>query len=141
MLVRRKPTKALRSILARNLYRPSLLAWGVSPPVEPYLARRDQRDAVEKPRVTIMQRQANWNPVIVSSSNLGTGGQTQASASNDAIAGPAISALSVSYPPLDWQNKRRSDLRFSIGVAIALALPAILALGFYAVAESIMLIG
>jgi hypothetical protein len=29
----------------------------------------------------------------------------------------------------------------SIGVAIALALPAILALGFYAVAESIVLIG
>ena len=86
-----------------------------------------------------MQRPANWNPVIVLSSDLGTGGQTQASAPNDAIAGPAVSALSVSYPPLDWQ--RRSDLRFLVGVAIALALPAILALGFYAVAESIMLIG
>jgi hypothetical protein len=88
-----------------------------------------------------MQRQANWNLVIVSSSDLGTGGHRQASAPNDAIAGPAISALSGSYPPLDWQNQHRSDLRFSIGVAIGLALPAILALGFYAVAESIMLIG
>jgi hypothetical protein len=88
-----------------------------------------------------MQRQANWNPVIISSSDLGTGGQTQASAPNEAIPGPAVSALSVSYPALDWQSQRRSDLHFSIGVAIALALPAILALGFYAVAESIMLIG
>jgi hypothetical protein len=86
-----------------------------------------------------MQRQANWNPVVVSSAvvssaDLGTEGQTQ-------VALPARSAVEVSPPLPDWQHHRRSDLRFSIGVAIALALPAVIALGFYEVAEAVILRG
>ena len=88
-----------------------------------------------------MQRRANWNPAIVSNANLKSESQSPMSAANDAIVVPTISVLNVSNLRLEWQNQRRSDRRFSIGVAIALALPAFIALGFYAVAESIMLIG
>jgi hypothetical protein len=102
--------------------------------------RKKKRSAAHKPSVRIMQRRANWNPAIVSNAGLKTESQNPASVANDAIAVPITSALNASYPPLDWQNQRRSDLRFSIGVAIALV-PAFIALGFSAVAESIMLIG
>lgn len=81
-----------------------------------------------------MQQRANWNPVVVSTADLGTEGQTQ-------DVPPVPSAVEVSSPLADWQHQHRSDLRFSVGVAIALALPVFIALGFYEVAEAIMLRG
>jgi hypothetical protein len=75
-----------------------------------------------------MQQRANWNPVIVSSADSGT-------------EGALLSASEASSPLPDCQHQRRSDLHFSMGVGIALALPAVIALGFYEVAEAIMLRG
>jgi hypothetical protein len=86
-----------------------------------------------------MQRRANWNPIIVDADH-GAEGWTKATGT-DGDVGVSTNSTCLSDRSLDWQNQRRSDLRFSIGVAIALALPAILALGFYEVAEAIMLIG
>jgi hypothetical protein len=96
-----------------------------------------------------MQRQANWTPVIVSNRDFRTEGETQVSLADDAIEGPALSALHVTRVDgsledatqvLDEKIQRRADLRFAIGVALALALPAFVGLGVYVVAESIILI-
>ncbi len=67
---------------------------------------------------------------------------------SDAIAGPTFSALCVTYVDgpfedttkvLDRKVQRRADLRFAIGVALALALPAVIGLGVYVAAESLIL--
>jgi hypothetical protein len=95
-----------------------------------------------------MQRRANWTPVIVSNRDVWTEGDTKVSQADDAVADPTFPALppsdarglSENVKSLDQKNSRQADLRFAIGVAIALGLPTLIGLGVYVAAESIMLI-
>jgi hypothetical protein len=98
--------------------------------------------------VTAMKRRANWTPVVVSNPlPQKKGGQT--STADDAFAVSALAASHLTHiadpPPgdttetFDQQKQRRADLRFSIGVAIAFALPVIIALTVYLTAGSILL--
>jgi len=90
-----------------------------------------------------MRRQANWTPVIVSNRDLREG-ETRAARADDVVAAaPTLSALYVTYADPFWDDStkvlgRRADLRFAAGVAVALALPAIIGLGVYVTAETIM---
>jgi hypothetical protein len=91
------------------------------------------------------QRRSNWTPVIVSNGDLRNESDTQVSLANDAIAGPAFTAPYVTYVDGSLENttvlnQRQADLRFAIGVALALVLPAVIGLGVFAAAESIILI-
>jgi hypothetical protein len=88
----------------------------------------------------INQRRSNWTPVIVS--NFGNpadeifGGQASSAlhpAHTDGFLGEASNDF---YP----KTERQADLRFSIGVALALALPALIGFGIYEAARSIVLI-
>jgi hypothetical protein len=116
-------------------------------------ARRPSREApvgasfVQIP-VTAMKRRANWTPVVVSNAlPQKKGGKT--SAAGDAFAVSAREASHVTHvaDPLpgnttetfDQQKQRRADLRFSMGVALAFALPVIIALTVYLTAGSILL--
>jgi hypothetical protein len=107
-------------------------------------------DAPVKPQclkvVMVMQRRANWTPTIVSSRDGRTDGETKVDQADDPIGG--MSALQVTYlygssedvaKVLDRKNQRRADVRFAIGVVLALALPALIGLGIYIAAESIIL--
>ena len=97
-----------------------------------------------------MHRRANWTPVIISNSDLRIKGEKQVSPANDLVAGPAVSTLSYvtsadgssedTQKVLDHKTQRRADLRFAIGVVVALALPAVMGLGVYVAVESIILI-
>jgi hypothetical protein len=84
-----------------------------------------------------MRRRTNWTPVIVSNCD------PKVSLADGAIARPPFSTSHVaSSDPtkvLDQKIQHRSDVRFSIGVALALALPAFIGLGIYIAAESIIL--
>ena len=91
-----------------------------------------------------MQQRPKWTPVIVSNRDLRNEGETQVSLANDGIPGPAFSALYVTYVDGSLEDttkvaQRRADLRFAIAVALALALPAVIGLGVYMAAESIIL--
>ena len=81
------------------------------------------------------QRQSSWTPVIVS--NLGNQAE-------DAF-GRQSSALHDTYMDefpegASKATQRQADLRFSIGVALALALPAVIGFGIYEAAKSIVFI-
>jgi hypothetical protein len=97
--------------------------------------------------VMAMRSRAKWTPVIVSNRDVPSEGHTRAGQAGDTVAGPAF--LNLAYvdglledmtKDLDQKYQRRADLRFATGVAIALALPAFIALGVYVAAESIRLI-
>lgn len=96
--------------------------------------------------VMVMQRRANWTPRVVSNRDGRTDGETKVDQADDPIGG--WSALYVTYlcgssenmtKVLDRSIQRRGDVRFAIGVALALALPALIGLGVYVAAESIIL--
>ena len=95
-----------------------------------------------------MQRRANWTPVIVSNRDVWTEGDTKVSQADAAVADPTFQALppldvgglSENVKSLDQKNQRQADLRFAIGVAIALGLPVLIGLGVYVAAASITLI-
>jgi hypothetical protein len=81
------------------------------------------------------QRRSSWTPVIVS--NLGNQAE-------DAF-GRQSSALRDTYidefpEGASKTTQRQADLRFSIGVALALALPAVIGFGIYEAAKSIVFI-
>jgi hypothetical protein len=92
------------------------------------------------------QRHSKWTPVIVSNCGDQTEGQIKVSEADDR--GPAGSVPYVRYfddlpeditKISDRKIQRRADLRFTIGVALALALPAFIALGVYVAAEFLLL--
>jgi hypothetical protein len=94
------------------------------------------------------QRRSSWTPVIVSNRGNRTEGDKKVGQAPDSIAAPAFSALHVTYVDgsledatkvLDQKSQRRADLRFAIGIALALALPAFIGFGFYIAAEAIIL--
>jgi hypothetical protein len=96
--------------------------------------------------VMARQRHSNWMPVIVSNRGDQTEGQTKVSKADDWR--PACSVSHVRYfddglpedttKILDQKIQRRADLRFAIGVALVLALPAFIALGVYVAAEFLL---
>ncbi len=95
--------------------------------------------------VMAKQRHSSWTPVIVSNCGNQTESQTKVSIPDDW--GPAYSELQVRFfddLPEDTTTiserkiQRRADLRFAIGVALALALPAFIGLGIYIAAETII---
>ena len=89
------------------------------------------------------QQRPKWTPVIVSNRNLRNEGETQVSLADE---GPAFFALQPPYVDGSVEDttkvldQRRADLRFSIGVALALALPAVIGFGIYEAVKSIVLI-
>jgi hypothetical protein len=94
------------------------------------------------------QRRSSWTPVIVSTCANQTEGDKEVRQAPDAFAAAAFSALHVTYVEgalddttmvLDQKIQRRADLRFAIGIALALALPAVIGLGVYVAAESLIL--
>jgi hypothetical protein len=84
-----------------------------------------------------MRRRTNWTPVVVSNRD------PKVILANSAIATSPFSTLhATSSDPTNVLNQKiqsRGDIRFLIGVALALALPAIIGLGIYVAAESIIL--
>jgi len=93
-----------------------------------------------------VQRRANWTPLIVSNRDDRTDGETKVDQADDPIGGGLALHLAYLYGSsenmtnvLDREIQRRADVRFAIGVALALALPAFIGLGVYAAAESIIL--
>jgi hypothetical protein len=86
----------------------------------------------------INQRRSNWTPVIVS--NFGN-------PADEIFGSQAATALHPAYTDgflegsnlIDLKAQRQADLRFSIGAALALALPAVIGFGLYEAAKSIVL--
>ena len=95
-----------------------------------------------------MKQRANWTPVIVTN-RLHQNERGGVRSSDDAIC-PAFTAPPVTYVAAlktyvaalkedqtkSWeqQNQQRSDLQFSLGVAIVFALPVFIALSVYVTA-------
>lgn len=85
--------------------------------------------------------------MIVSNRGDQTEGDKEVRQTYDAFAAPSFSALHVTYvegsledtTKVDQKIQRLADLRFAIGVALALALPAVIGLGVYVAAESLIL--
>jgi hypothetical protein len=93
----------------------------------------------------INQPRSNWTPVIVSKEIVSNFGNP----ADEIFGSQASSALHPAYTDgflgeasnlIDLRAQRQADLRFSIGVALALALPAVIGFGIYEAAKSIVLI-
>jgi hypothetical protein len=94
-----------------------------------------------------MQRRSNWTPAIVSNR---VDRETKLREADGAIPGPALSALNVTYIDdtdrssedrsklVDRKIQRQADLRFTIGVALALALPVLIGMGIYIATSAIL---
>jgi hypothetical protein len=89
------------------------------------------------------QRHSKWTPAIVSN----CGDQTECQVKEADDRAPTGSVLHVGYfddspeditKILDRRIQRGGDLRFTIGVALALALPAFIGLGVYVAAEFLL---
>jgi hypothetical protein len=88
-----------------------------------------------------MQQRATWKPVIIANDHVQSAIQPKTSGEGDFV-GPSSPAFDFTYglPLQDTTiGNRKSDLRFSIGVALALILPAFIGLSFYAAVHSIIL--
>jgi hypothetical protein len=97
-----------------------------------------------------MKRWSNWTPVIVSNREDRACGGTRVREANGAIPGPAFSALNVTYVDeaggsskntsraLNQKIQRQADLRFTIVVAFALALPILIGVGVYVATTAIL---
>jgi hypothetical protein len=88
-----------------------------------------------------MQQRATWKPVIIPNDHVQSSSQREISGEGDVV-GPSTTLFTFTDGlPLREATlgNRRSDLRFSIGVALALILPAFIGLGFYAAVHSIIL--
>ena len=90
-----------------------------------------------------MRPRSNWTPVIVSNRADRTERETTVSVVDVAALAPDFTALHVTYlnngdglsadasNALDRTIQRQADLRFAIGVVIALALPVLIGIGVY----------
>ena len=83
----------------------------------------------------IKQRERSWTPVIVSNA----GNQNR----DDKLV-CAFDVLDVDESSeetaLKQKFQRRADLRFALGIALALALPAFIGFGIYMAAESLIIL-
>jgi len=80
------------------------------------------------------QREPRWIPVIVS--NAGGDDKTVPTSYVAHIDG----SLEETTRALNQKFQRRADLRFALGIALALALPAFIGFGLYMAAESLILL-
>jgi len=90
-----------------------------------------------------MKRRSNWKLAIVSNRADRKDEATRVGEAGGAIPGPAFSALNATYldssdgssgdtsKVSDRKIQRQADLRFTIGVAFALALPVLVGMGVY----------
>lgn len=95
-----------------------------------------------------MQRRSNWTPAIVSNRVDRTDRKKTVSEADGIVAGPELSALTITYidntesegtpKVLDPEIQRQADLRFTIGVALALALPVFIGIGVYIATTAIL---
>jgi hypothetical protein len=77
--------------------------------------------------VMALQRRSNWTPAIVSNRD------TEVRLVENIVAKPCVTSQD------NQKIQHHGDILFSIGVALALALPAFIGLGIYIAAESIIL--
>jgi hypothetical protein len=101
-----------------------------------------------------MTRRSNWTPVIVPNRADRTDGETKISDADVVIPEPAFAALNGPPRPThldnadtssedrpkvpDRKTQSQADLRFTIGIVVALALPALIGIGVY-VATTVLL--
>jgi hypothetical protein len=84
-----------------------------------------------------MKRRRNWTPTIVSNGADRSGGKAKVSESvtpGPIFAGPNVTGhdkAEVSSEEISQKIEQRADLRFALGVAVALALPALIGMGVY----------
>ena len=84
-----------------------------------------------------MKRRRNWTPTIVSNSADRNGGKAKVSESvtpGPIFAGPKVTGhdkAEVLSEETSQKIEHQADLRFAFGVAIALALPALIGMGVY----------
>jgi hypothetical protein len=74
------------------------------------------------------RRHSTWTPVIISNRGDQTNGHANVSKADDWELAPEDTTKI-----LDRKIQRRADLRFAIGVALALALPAFIGLAVYGI--------
>ncbi len=86
--------------------------------------------------IMIKQRQSNWIPVIVSNPGNQTGDDKIVPAFYVAYVNGSLEGTTK---VLNQKIDRRADLRFALGVALALALPAFIGFVVYMAAESLIL--
>jgi hypothetical protein len=91
--------------------------------------------------ITMSKRRSSWTPLIVSNPNPRTESGTEDG--REVSAKPTASQFPESQFPepterSSHQYQSRSDLRFSIAVGIALALPVFIALSVYLMAALIL---
>jgi hypothetical protein len=89
-----------------------------------------------------MRQQAIFKPVIVSKDYVRSASGIIVNREDD-TGGASASTLLICPIPQDMSSeprKNKGDVRFSMGVALAFALPAFLSLSFYAAVHSIILI-
>jgi hypothetical protein len=89
-----------------------------------------------------MQQRATWKPVIIANDLVQSSSQRKISRDGDFVGPSTTLFILTDGLPLREATlgNRRSDLRFSVGVALALILPAFIGLGFYAAVHSIILL-
>ena len=88
-----------------------------------------------------MQRRATWKPVIIPNDHVQSSSQRKISGEGDVV-GPSTTLFTLTDGLLlrdATLGNRRSDLRFSVGVALAFILPVFIGLGLYAAVHSIIL--
>jgi hypothetical protein len=87
-----------------------------------------------------MQQRA-WKPVIIPNDHVQSSSQRKIGGEVDVVEPSTTLLILTDGLPLREATlgNRRSDLRFSVGVALAFILPAFLGLGLYAAVHSIIL--
>jgi hypothetical protein len=101
-----------------------------------------------------MKRRSNWTPVIVPNRADRTDGETKTDDADGVVPKPGFSTLNGPPRPTcldnadasaedtpkasDLKTQSQADLRFTIGIAVALALPALIGIGVY-VATTVLL--
>jgi hypothetical protein len=81
-----------------------------------------------------MRRQSTWTPAIVSNRADRTDREINVNETSGVIQEPAVSALIASEDPCkapDRELQRRADIRFAIGIALTMTLPALISMGAY----------
>jgi hypothetical protein len=89
-----------------------------------------------------MRRQSTWTPAIVSNRADRTDREINVGEPSGVVQGPAVSALIAENIDTDGsfgdrckapdqELQRRADIRFAIGIALTLTLPALISMGAY----------
>lgn len=92
-----------------------------------------------------MERRSNWTPTIVSNQAGRVDGVLNINEPAGVIRGRPFSAASATntHAPDDTLKvkDRRADIRFTIGVALALSLPVLIGIGLYVATSALLKAG